>query len=105
MIAFLLNRLQLNHLPNLSHKDINKLIEHLYNFEIEIMDVMDIKKATVTGGGVSLKEVNPFNFESKRYKNLYMVGELLDCHGEIGGYNLTLSLVSGFVCGLRVSLL
>lgn len=105
MIVYLLDELKLKDIPVLSHKEIKKLIEHLFNFKIEIMDVMDIKKATVTGGGVSLKEVNPYNFESKRYRNLYMVGELLDCHGEIGGYNLTLSLVSGFVCGQRVSLL
>jgi predicted Rossmann fold flavoprotein len=45
------------------------------------------KKAEVTGGGVSLAEVDARTMESRRQKGLYLCGEVLDAFGPIGGYN------------------
>lgn len=106
MVSFVLNLQGIDEnalVRELSHKRVRQLIEALFHFKVEIHEVMDIKKAIVTGGGVSLDEVNPQNFASKRFKNLFMIGELLDLHGEMGGYNLTLALVSGYVCAREVS--
>ena len=50
--------------------------------------------AQVAIGGVSLEEVKD-NFEVKRIPGLYITGELLDCTGKCGGYNLGLSWISG----------
>ncbi|MFI3284574.1 MAG: aminoacetone oxidase family FAD-binding enzyme [Erysipelotrichaceae bacterium] len=81
---------------HLVHKQINLLIELIKNHRYEILGCEVLEKAYVTGGGISIKEVNPKTFETKKHKNLYIVGESLDIHGPIGGYNITLALSSGY---------
>lgn len=44
-------------------------------------------KAEVTAGGVSLKEVNHVTMESKIQPGLFIIGEMLDADGRIGGFN------------------
>ncbi|MBA3658441.1 MAG: aminoacetone oxidase family FAD-binding enzyme [Gemmatimonadales bacterium] len=58
------------------------------------------RKAEVTGGGVSLAEVDPATLESRRHSGLYLVGELLDAFGPIGGYNFLWAWVTGRAAGL-----
>lgn len=84
------------------HKELRKLVLDLSHFSMDISDVLSIKKAFVTGGGIAIDEINPTTFEHKRLKNLFCIGELLDVHGEIGGYNLTIAMVTGFVCAKRM---
>ena len=45
-------------------------------------------KAEVTAGGVDVREVNPSTFETKKVPGLFIIGELLDVTGRLGGYNL-----------------
>ena len=54
--------------------------------------------AQVTAGGVDLSEIND-NFESVKYKGLYIVGEALDVDGMCGGYNLHFAFSSGIIAG------
>lgn len=58
-----------------------------------------IEKAFVTGGGVSIKEIEPKTMASKKKPGLYFCGEILDIHGYTGGYNITSALVTGNVAG------
>ena len=44
------------------------------------------ERAEVTKGGVDTKEID-LNLMSKKEKNLFFVGEVLDVTGELGGYN------------------
>lgn len=44
-------------------------------------------KAEVTAGGVALSEVDSRTMESKLVPRLFIVGEILDLDGRIGGYN------------------
>ena len=43
--------------------------------------------AEVTAGGVPLSEIDPRTMESRRSPRLYLVGEILDVDGRIGGFN------------------
>jgi predicted Rossmann fold flavoprotein len=43
--------------------------------------------AEVTAGGVALAEIDPSTMESRVCKGLYLVGEVLDVDGRIGGFN------------------
>ncbi len=52
-----------------------------------------------TGGGVSLKEIQPKTMMSKIIPGLFLCGEVLDIHGYTGGYNITSALVTGHVAG------
>ena len=57
------------------------------------------KKAMITRGGVSLKEINPDTMESRILKGLFFCGEVVDLDGPCGGYNLQWSFSSGFLAG------
>ena len=77
----------------------DKLINYLINFKFNIKDVGDFKSAQICYGGVSLKEIEYPTFESKLVKGLYFTGEILDIHGDCGGYNLGLAWMSGLSVG------
>jgi predicted Rossmann fold flavoprotein len=57
-------------------------------------------KAEVTGGGVSLAEINPRTMESRLHRNLFLCGELLDAFGPIGGYNFLWAWATGRAAGI-----
>jgi predicted Rossmann fold flavoprotein len=61
------------------------------------------KKAEVTGGGVSLSEVDPRTMESRRCPGLYLCGEVLDAFGPIGGYNFAWAWATGRAAGIGAS--
>jgi predicted Rossmann fold flavoprotein len=58
------------------------------------------KKAEVTGGGVSLAEVDPRSMESRRCPGLFLCGEVLDAFGPIGGYNFLWAWATGRAAGM-----
>lgn len=55
--------------------------------------------AEVTAGGVPLAEMNFRTMESKLVPGLYLVGEMLDCDGRIGGFNFQWAWATGFIAG------
>ncbi len=57
------------------------------------------QKAEVTGGGVSLADIDPRTMESRRHPGLYLCGELLDAFGPIGGYNFLWAWATGRAAG------
>ncbi|SPP64649.1 NAD(P)/FAD-dependent oxidoreductase [Nitrospira lenta] len=58
--------------------------------------------AEVTAGGVPLEEVNFRTMESKLVPGLYLVGEILDCDGRIGGFNFQWAWATGHLAGQAV---
>jgi len=58
------------------------------------------RKAEVTGGGVSLADVDPRTLASRRVPGLFLCGELLDAFGPIGGYNFQWAWATGRAAGL-----
>ncbi len=65
---------------------------------------LSIDKAFVTGGGVSIKEIEPKTMASKKMNGLFFCGEVLDIHGYTGGYNITSALVTGRLAGSNAAL-
>lgn len=80
----------------ISKELISKLKSNLLGYEITIDSVQDATKAYVNKGGVSTKEINPKTMEAKNVPNLYFVGENVDLHGHIGGFNLTIAFSTAF---------
>ncbi|MFZ2330121.1 MAG: NAD(P)/FAD-dependent oxidoreductase [Atribacterota bacterium] len=60
---------------------------------------MGFSWAMVTSGGVSLREVNPDTMASKKIKNLFFAGEILNLDGPSGGYNLQECWSTGYLAG------
>jgi predicted Rossmann fold flavoprotein len=56
-------------------------------------------EAIITAGGVSTLEVDSKTMESKLHPNLYFAGEILDLHGDTGGYNLQIAWSTGWLAG------
>lgn len=79
-----------------------KIVELLKNFPVNIFGHRDYNKAIITGGGVSVKEVNPKTMESKIIKNLYFTGEVLDLDADTGGYNLQIAFSTGYLAGISL---
>lgn len=71
----------------LSNKNLNKLLELLIRCPFKIKGKTTFKEEFVTCGGVDLAEVNLDTLESKKIKNLFFAGEVLNIDGETGGFN------------------
>lgn len=102
VLLFLLGKVDIpSDLPakQLTEKQIGLFADLLKNFPIQIDKTFPIEKSFVTGGGVSLKEINPKSMESKITTGLFMTGELLDINGYTGGYNITCAFITGWVAG------
>ncbi|EJQ46013.1 HI0933 family flavoprotein [Bacillus cereus BAG6X1-2] len=82
-----------------SHEKIRALVKDFKEFTVNVNGTQSIEKAFVTGGGVSVKEINPKEMSSKFTNGLYFCGEVLDIHGYTGGYNITSALVTGRISG------
>lgn len=95
---YLLERLSMEtgkKMGELHDKQINRLTSHIKKLTFTPCRKRNFEKAQVTGGGISLKEVDLESLESLRCPGFYPVGELLDVHGDCGGYNLTFAICSG----------
>jgi predicted Rossmann fold flavoprotein len=77
-----------------------RLIETLVRGSLPWTGDEGYKKAEVTGGGVSLAEIDPGTMESRRHEGLFLCGEMLDAFGPIGGYNFFWAWATGRAAGL-----
>jgi predicted Rossmann fold flavoprotein len=84
---------------NLPKEPLLKLSQFLKEFPIQVNGTLSIEEAFVTGGGVSLKEIDPKTMQSKITNGLYFCGEILDIHGYTGGFNITAAFSTGYVAG------
>lgn len=61
------------------------------------------KEEFVTAGGVNLKEVNFKTFESKRVKNLYFAGEVLNIDAVTGGFNFQNAWTGAYISAKAIA--
>ncbi|OFU77457.1 hypothetical protein HMPREF3110_08890 [Staphylococcus sp. HMSC10C03] len=86
---------------HISNQQILTLAQLFKGFTFTVNGTLPIEKAFVTGGGVSIKEIEPHTMMSKITPGLFLCGEVLDIHGYTGGYNITSALVTGRVSGIN----
>ncbi|WP_299669294.1 NAD(P)/FAD-dependent oxidoreductase [uncultured Polaribacter sp.] len=72
----------------------NQLTKGMYNANGRTT----FKDEFVTAGGVDLKEINFKRFESKKHKNLFFVGEVLNIDAVTGGFNFQNAWTGGYIC-------
>lgn len=82
-----------------SRDDRRRLINALLAWPMPIRGTRGYAYAEVTAGGVPLTEINPATMESRVCPGLYLVGEILDVDGRIGGFNFQWAWSGGFVAG------
>jgi len=91
-------------LAQLRREDRLRLIDLLVRAPLPWTGDEGYRKAEVTGGGVSLAEVDPRTMESRRHPGLFLCGEVLDAFGPIGGYNFLWAWATGRAAGLGAAL-
>ena len=78
----------------LSGKSVFTLSSLVKGLLLPISGLKSFDDAQVTAGGIPLKEINLYTMESLKCKNLYLCGEILNIHGDCGGYNLHFAWMS-----------
>ncbi len=86
-----------------SKKDREKLCEALKAFPLTVLRTGEFKEAIITGGGIHVKEVDPSTMASKKVRNLYFAGEILDVDALTGGYNLQIAWSTGYAAGMAAA--
>lgn len=87
----------------LSNKNLNKLLELLIRCPFNIKGKTTFKEEFVTCGGVDLAEVSMETLESRKIKNLFFAGEVLNIDGETGGFNFQAAWTTAYVAATSIS--
>lgn len=77
------------------------LVDAVKSVKLTVVDFNDISEAIVTSGGVKISEINPKTMESKLCSGLYFAGEVIDCDGYTGGFNLQIAFSTGHLAGVN----
>ncbi len=78
---------------------IKEAVKQLKSFEINIKSAKGFDNAQITKGGINTNEISPVTMMSKKTEGLFLCGEILDIHGDCGGYNLHLAFTTGRIAG------
>lgn len=88
---------------HLRRESIRQMAVLLKTFTVQVNGTLPIEKAFITGGGVSLKEIDPRTMGSRFMPGLYFCGEILDINGYTGGYNITAAFTTGHAAGVEAA--
>ncbi|BFU94642.1 MAG: putative Oxidoreductase with FAD/NAD(P)-binding domain [Nitrospira sp.] len=80
-----------------------RLVGALIRFRLPIVRDRGWNHAEVTTGGVPLEEVDYRTMESRLVSGLYLIGEMLDCDGRIGGFNFQWAWATGSLAGRAIA--
>jgi predicted Rossmann fold flavoprotein len=89
-------------LQELRREERAALVRVLKDFRVGVSGTTGFEKAEVTAGGVALDEVEPATLESRRRSGLFVIGEVLDVDGPVGGYNFQAAWSTGWAAGSAV---
>ena len=84
---------------DLSKPHVRRLAEQLTQAVFSVSGKSTFKEEFVTAGGVELSNVDFRTFESRRTKNLYLAGEVLNIDAVTGGFNFQAAWTGGWIAG------
>ena len=76
------------------------LAQGLVKLPIVITGARSFDHAEVTIGGIDVREIDPASLESHIVPGLYLTGEMVDVHGDLGGFNFQWAWSSGRLAGM-----
>jgi len=82
-----------------SFKELASIAERLHDWKCIPQGTEGYAKAEVTCGGVDTNELSSKTMEAKKVPGLFVIGEVVDVTGHLGGYNFQWAWASGFVAG------
>lgn len=88
----------------LSKEKRRALVAALKGLKMSLAGTLGFEKAEVTSGGVNLAEVDHKTLESRFCPGIYLIGEVLDIDGRIGGYNFQAAWSMGRLVGSSIKI-
>ena len=83
----------------ITREERKKFTDLIKDFSMTLTGLRSYNEASITKGGVSVKEIDPGTMESKLVKGLFFAGEVLDLDAVTGGFNLQIAWSTGFLAG------
>ena len=83
---------------NLSDEEFMACFKLLKNFKVVVSGTNSYDSAQVCSGGIPLEEIGD-TMESRKCPHIFFAGEILDCDGICGGYNLQWAWTTGKIAG------
>ena len=90
-------------MAHLARDDRRRLIRALVEAPVAVVDSRGYGYAEVTAGGIPLDEIDPATMQSRVCPGLFLVGEILDVDGRLGGFNFQWAWSSGWVAGHAIA--
>lgn len=90
-------------LAHFAREDRRRLSRALVEWPLPVVSTRGYTFAEATAGGVALTEIDPATMESRVCPGLFLVGEMLDVDGRLGGFNFQWAWSSGYVAGRALS--
>ena len=90
-------------ISNLSNEKLRLLAKTIKHWEFDVKKSVDFTRAQVVAGGINAREINTNSMESKLIKNMYIVGEIVDCDGDCGGLNLHFAFASAYCAAKNIA--
>jgi hypothetical protein len=84
-------------LAHLTRDERRRIVHAMVEWELPVTASRGYTYAEATAGGIVLDEIDPSSMESRRCPDLYLIGEMLDVDGRIGGFNFQWAWSSGAV--------
>ncbi len=85
---------------SITKQERSTLLSLFKSLELTVTGVGGFRKAIITSGGVSLKDIDMRTMRSKKINNLYFAGEMVDLDAPTGGYNLQACWSTGYLAGI-----
>ena len=89
-------------MSHLTREQRRAVVQALHERELVVRDSRGYNYAEVTAGGIPLNDVDVASMESRICPGLYLVGEILDVDGRLGGFNFQWAWSSAWVAGQAI---
>lgn len=88
---------------DVSKEKLHNLAEQLTTCSFKVEGKSTFKEEFVTAGGVDLREINFKTFESKKHRNLYFAGEIINVDAVTGGFNFQNAWTGAYIAAKAIS--
>jgi predicted Rossmann fold flavoprotein len=90
-------------MAHVSRDDRRRIVRAVTETPLQVRDSRGYNYAEVTAGGVPLAEIDPATMQSRVCPGLYLVGEILDVDGRLGGFNFQWAWSSAWVAAQAIA--
>ena len=84
---------------SISKEERKKLVKTMQALGFMIAGTMGFDRAVIADGGVALEEVDFTNMTSRKFPNIYLLGDILHINRPSGGFSLQLCWTTAWVAG------